>query len=90
MSTDQQLPDRLVVYEYELPDGRTLHVGDVFKVGGEGYGQFRFISFTYWGLEGWIDCVGGRANRPLAARSFEPERVLRILKPREVRKELQG
>lgn len=66
-------------YEFTLPDGRELHVGDSFNLTGEKGKRYRFIKHVSNPDNGseWIDCFGGSSGRQ-QSRSIVPERVNKV------------
>lgn len=67
------------VYEFEFPDGRELHVGDMFSLTGESGKRYRFIKHVTNPNNGaeWIDCFGGSTSKQ-KSRSVHAERINKI------------
>ena len=64
-----------ITYTHEFPDGKTLEVGQEFRLlreKGKRYSYLRTVTTSDG--ETWIDCFGGAYSKP-KSRSIHPELV---------------
>lgn len=72
---------------YVMPDGRTIEKDEIIKIKGEHGGKFKFLEHvtrTDSGIE-WIDCFELRGGVLCGWRSFYPDRIKPMPKPRRKR-----
>lgn len=66
--------DWKIAYTHEFPDGKTLEVGQEFRVLREKGKRYSYIRTVTNGDETWIDCFGGSYSKQ-SSRAVHPEKV---------------
>lgn len=73
---------------YTMPDGRIIEKDETIRIKGEHGGKFKFhehVTRTDTGID-WIDCFELRGGVLSGWRSFYPDRIKPIPKPRRKRR----
>lgn len=76
------------VDHYVMPDGRVIEKDEIIKIKGEHGGKFKFhehVTRTDSGIE-WIDCFELHRGSLGGWRSFYPDRIKPMPKPRRRRR----